>query len=34
MAQWLDAVWEHANLTMVPRADRLFGPYRPYGLGV
>ena len=30
MARWLDAVWEHADLTMVPRADRLFGPYRRY----
>lgn len=30
MAQWSDAVWEHADLTMVPRADRLFGPYRCY----
>ena len=30
MAQWLDAVWEHSDLDMVPRADRLFGPYRQY----
>ena len=30
MARWLDAVWGQANLTMVPRADRLFGPYRRY----
>lgn len=30
MAQWLDAVWEHTDLTMVPRADRLHGPYHPY----
>ncbi len=30
MARWLEAVWEHADLTMVPRADRLFGPYRRY----
>lgn len=30
MAQWVDAVWEHADLTMVPRTDRLSGPYRRY----
>ncbi len=30
MARWLQATWEHADLTMVPRADRLFGPYQPY----
>ncbi len=31
MARWLDAVWEHSDVTMVPRADRLSGPYRTYG---
>ena len=30
MARWLDAVWESADLSMVPRADRLFGPYSRY----
>ncbi len=30
MARWLDAVWEHSDLDMVPRADRLFDPYRQY----
>ena len=30
MARWVEADWEHADLTMVPRADRLFGPYRRY----
>ena len=30
MARWLDAHWEHSDLDMVPRADRLFGPYRQY----
>jgi hypothetical protein len=31
MARWLDAVWEHLDVTMVPRADRLSGPCRTYG---
>lgn len=30
MARWLDAHWEHSDLDMVPRADRLVGPYRQY----
>jgi Fic family protein len=30
VARWLDAMWEHSDLSMVPRADRLFGPYRAY----
>jgi Fic family protein len=30
VARWLDAHWEHSDLDMVPRADRLFGPYRQY----
>ncbi|MBB3086635.1 Fic family protein [Geodermatophilus sabuli] len=30
MARWLESVWEHSDLSMVPRADRLFGPYRQY----
>ena len=25
MARWLEAVWEHPDVTMVPRADRLSG---------
>ncbi|MCZ2839941.1 Fic family protein [Modestobacter sp. VKM Ac-2985] len=30
MATWLDAEWEHSDLSMVPRSDRLFGSYRQY----
>src|SRR3954469_19927619 len=30
MAQWLESVWGGGGLTIVPSADRLFGPYRPY----
>src|SRR3954454_2745891 len=30
VAQWLESVWGDGDLTMVPRADRLFGPYRRY----
>jgi hypothetical protein len=30
VAQWLDADWQHSDLEMVPRSDRLFGPYRQY----
>ncbi|KGH45518.1 filamentation induced by cAMP protein Fic [Modestobacter caceresii] len=30
MARWLDAEWEHSDLSMVPRADRQFGSYRQY----
>jgi Fic family protein len=30
VARWLESVWADGDLTMVPRADRLFGPYRPY----
>ena len=30
MAQWLDSDWQYSDLEMVPRSDRLFGPYRQY----
>lgn len=30
MARWAEAVWEHADLTTVPRTDRLVGPYHRY----
>jgi Fic family protein len=30
VARWLDAVWEKSDLDVIPRADRLFGPYRQY----
>ena len=28
MATWLDAEWEHSDLSMIPRSDRQFGSYR------
>ena len=30
MAQWLEAVWDHSDLEMVPRSDRRAGRYRQY----